>query len=400
MVWGILAGVNLALWLGILTFLGRSLTSIPWLAEESSSETNSADGVARSPGENAENGEWPSVRIVVAARDEAVDVEEAVATFVGQDYPNLEVVVVNDRSSDGTGEILERIAATEPSLHVKHISQLPDDWLGKNHALHVGALDATSDWLLFTDADVSLHPATLRRAIALAEKRKIDHLTCSPALIGGSWLLQSLVAFFSLVFVLFVQPVRAANPRSKAHVGLGAFNLVRTEAYRAVGGHSRIPLRPDDDLQLGKIVKQAGFRQMLAFGHGMVEVPWYRTVGEMARGLEKNSFAPFEYNLFAVLVAGVLYNFTFILPYVGLVFASSVAARLMFAGAILAMLIVAGGNGKKTTGRPWLSAFTLPLAAVIYIWIFLRAIVLTLWRGGIVWRDHFYPLAALRRNRT
>lgn len=143
---------------------------------------------------------------------------------------------------------------------------------------------------------------------------------------------------------------------------------------QASGGHSPIPLRPDDDLQLGKVIKQAGYRQGLAFGQGMVEVAWYHSVGEMARGLEKNSFAPFDYRIAPVLIAGVLYIFTFLLPYVGLLFAPSLAARLGFAGAVLAMSLVAAGNGKAVTQRPRLTAFTLPLAASVYMWIFLRAI--------------------------
>lgn len=143
---------------------------------------------------------------------------------------------------------------------------------------------------------------------------------------------------------------------------------------QASGGHSPIPLRPDDDLQLGKVIKQAGYRQGLAFGQGMVEVAWYHSVGEMACGLEKNSFAPFDYRIAPVLIAGVLYIFTFLLPYVGLLFAPSLAARLGFAGAVLAMSLVAAGNGKAVTQRPRLTAFTLPLAASVYMWIFLRAI--------------------------
>lgn len=389
MIWDVLALFNLLFWLFILVYLFRSVSSIPRLAEEPAHQVGPGPTDA-----------WPSVRVVAAARDEAHAVEAAVTTLLKQDYPNFEVVIVNDRSSDGTGEILERLAAAEPCLHIKHVDRLPDGWLGKNHALHVGAGDAAADWILFTDADVCLHPTALRRAVYLAETRGVDHLTCSPTLLGGSWLLQSLVAFFSLVFVLFVQPNRAANPRSKAHVGLGAFNLVRTEVYKAVEGHSRIALRPDDDLQLGKIIKLAGYRQLLALGDRMVEVEWYRNLGEMARGLEKNSFAPFDYRLIPVLIAGVLYNFAFIVPFVGLIVAPGWVARLFFGGAILLMFGVAAGNGRRVTGRPWVSAIALPLAAVIYMWIFLRAIWLTYRRGGIVWRDRFYSLAALRRNRT
>lgn len=386
-VWEILAGLCLALWLGIAALVRYGVRSIPDLRRIEPDSPPRPDG-------------WPSVRIVVAARDEAAEIETALRSLLALDYPHLEIVVVDDRSTDGTGAILDRVAARDPRVRVVHVDALPDGWLGKNHALHVGAQGAETDWLLFTDADVRFRPDALRKAVRLAEAEGADHLACSPGLISRSLSLDAMVAFFSLLFALFVQAFLVANPRSGAHVGIGAFNLVRTSVYRAIGGHTRIRLRPDDDLKLGKVIKQAGYRQRLAIGRGWVDVPWYHDLAEMARGLEKNTYAPFEYNLWRALLTGVPYFFTFTLPWTGLLLAPSGTARLLFGGAVAVMLLVAAIHGQIVTGRAVLSAVTLPVASLVFAGIFLRAVWLTHRRGGIVWRDHFYPLERLRENRV
>jgi cellulose synthase/poly-beta-1,6-N-acetylglucosamine synthase-like glycosyltransferase len=124
----------------------------------------------------------PRVSIIVPARNEAPHVEAALRSVLNLDYPNYEVFVVNDRSTDATGEIIDRIAASHPGappLHVLHITDLPPGWLGKPHAMWLSAQQAAGDWLLFTDADVSFRPDCLRRAIAYAERERADHLAAS-----------------------------------------------------------------------------------------------------------------------------------------------------------------------------------------------------------------------------
>jgi cellulose synthase/poly-beta-1,6-N-acetylglucosamine synthase-like glycosyltransferase len=123
---------------------------------------------------------WPRVSVVVAARNEAATVERALPTMLALDYPDLEVIVVNDRSDDDTGAILDRLAATAPRLRVVHVRELPPGWIGKNHALHTGADSATGEWVLFTDADIHFEPDTLLRAIAYSRAHSLDHLAAVP----------------------------------------------------------------------------------------------------------------------------------------------------------------------------------------------------------------------------
>jgi hypothetical protein len=189
-----------------------------------------------------------------------------------------------------------------------------------------------------------------------------------------------------------------ADPRNTASVGVGAFNLVRTEAYRAIGGHERIALRPDDDLALGLVLKRHGYRQRLVDGAGLLVVSWYPTLRAMAQGLEKNVFAGCDYRLERVglVVLGLLGLFC--APWVGMVLAH-VVARGLFGAAAGISLVMAGYAASRTLGA-WHVALGTPVSALILASIVIRAVALTLRRGGIVWRDSFYPLAELRRHRV
>ena len=143
---------------------------------------------------------WPRVSVVFAARNEAGTVGAAVPTMLALDYPDLEVIAVNDRSEDDTGAILDRLAAADPRLKVVHVTELPAGWLGKNHALADGGAAATGEWILFTDADIHFRPDVLRRAVAHARAHSLDHLAAIPALVI-LWLVVWLItAIFAMIF--------------------------------------------------------------------------------------------------------------------------------------------------------------------------------------------------------
>ena len=227
----------------------------------------------------------PLVSIVVPARNEERNIAAGIRSLLKLEYANCELVVINDRSTDETGKVLDEISRENPRLKVVHLSELPKGWLGKNHAMWYGAERAAGEWLLFTDADVVLDPTTLRRAVAYASAEGVDHLTLTPKAVMPNWLLESFVVTFTMFFMIFLRPWNAPNKRSKAHIGIGAFNLIRAEAYRAIGTHQAIAMRPDDDLKLGKIVKKHGFSQELLDGIGLVEVPWYGSTRELVVGV-------------------------------------------------------------------------------------------------------------------
>src|SRR5690242_10359949 len=164
----------------------------------------------------------PRVSILFSARDEEEKLPAALATLMGIDYPDLEVIAVDDRSQDKTGQILDQFAKTHPRLRVVHVERLPEGWLGKPHGLQKAYEASSGEWLLFTDADVRFKPDVLRRAISLVKAHTPDHLT----LLGevemvGFWE-KLLITFFGLGFHLAADPSRVSNPRSSRYVGVGA----------------------------------------------------------------------------------------------------------------------------------------------------------------------------------
>jgi glycosyltransferase involved in cell wall biosynthesis len=342
--------------------------------------------------------DWPLVSLVAPARNEERNIERAVRSLVQLDYPRLEITLVNDRSTDRTGRILDSLAAEFPQLNVVHLTELPAGWLGKNHALQLGADRSRGEWLLFTDADIVFEPTALRRAVGYALAEKLDHIAATPDTRMPSWLLQSFVVAFGVYFLLFVRSWAIRNPRSTAHVGVGAFNLVRTAVYRAVGGHETIRMRPDDDLKLGKIIKRAGHRQDLVDGGGMLAVDWYLTFGELIRGLEKNAFSAVDYSapfLIFDTVTILLFN---VWPFVAVLVVPG-PVRWIYVAVCLGLWFMTwlAAVGMRA---PASCALAFPLAALLMVYIQWRTMLLNFWQNGIRWRDTHYSLAELRANKV
>ncbi|WP_425615992.1 glycosyltransferase family 2 protein [Anatilimnocola sp. NA78] len=340
----------------------------------------------------------PRISLIAGAKDEERNIEEAVRSLVAIDYPNLQITLVNDRSRDQTGPILSRLAAEFPQLNVVHVTELPAGWLGKNHALQLGADHSDGEWLLFTDADIVFERTALRRAIHYAVSHNVDHLAATPDVNMHAWLLQSFVVTFSIYFTLFVKPWLIRNPNSPAHVGIGAFNLIRASVYEKIGRHEPIRMRPDDDMKLGKIVKKNGFRQDLVHGMGMIAVEWYSSLNEIIVGLEKNAFSGVDYRI-GLTVFSSLFSLTFnVLPYLAIWLVPG-PSRWFFLAAVLIQMVMVGRFARSMNMR-LTTIFGFPLAVALFAYIQWRAMILTFWRGGIRWRDTHYALAELRANRV
>ncbi|HEV8611981.1 MAG TPA: glycosyltransferase family A protein [Gemmatimonadales bacterium] len=340
----------------------------------------------------------PLVSIVVPARDEARGIEAAARSLLAQRYPALEIVAVDDRSSDGTGAILERLAALDPRLRVIHVRELPPGWLGKNHALSVGAAAARGEWLLFADADIVMQPEAIARAIGFAETRGLDLVAVLPEFRLPGLFLQAFGTAFACWGAAILRPWKARDPRSWRFAGVGAFNLVRASAYARAGGHAPIRLRPDDDLKLGKILKRSGARCDFLLGKGMLSVEWYPSLRATIDGLMKNSFSVVEYRPLLMLGGVPLYLVSGLGPLAAVILGAGYV-RLFGALAVLIQLGVLL-RGTRETGAPRHTVLLYPLVSLLFAWIILRALVLNLAQGGIVWRGTFYPLAELRRNKV
>jgi glycosyltransferase involved in cell wall biosynthesis len=338
----------------------------------------------------------PRLSILVPACNEGDTVERAMRSLLAIDYPDLEIIAINDRSTDDTGAILDRLAATDSRLRVLHITDLPHGWLGKNHAMQVAGEEATGKWLLFTDADVVFAPDTLRRAMAYVCTRDIDHLVLSPRCETHDFWERLFVSYFGLMFSFRTRPWEVANPKSEAYVGLGAFNMVRATAYRQFGGHRALPMEVLDDSKLGKVVKRAGFRQELLDGGDLVSVRWVVGLHGVINGMTKNAFAGFEFKLLYEFGAILLLAYTALYPVAGL-FLPGWPTRLMALVTLVVMVIAAGVMRRITEANRWYG-LGYPLAALILIYIILRSTWRTYRQQGIIWRGTLYPLDELRKG--
>jgi hypothetical protein len=339
---------------------------------------------------------WPRVSLVFTARNEGATLGAAVPTMLALDYPDLELIAIDDRSEDDTGALLDKFAAGDPRMKVIHVTELTAGWLGKTHGLQLGGEAATGEWILFTDADIHFRPDALKCAVAHARAHSLDHLAAVPQLHERGALLGICVGAFSMLFALFVRPWRVPNPASRCHGGVGAFNLVRTATYRKLDGHEPIRLRPDDDMKLGKLMKSGGFSEVV-LGTGAISVAWYDSVGGLVRGLEKNAFPGVDYRI-SVILGAVLVHIVFVFWPLAAVFATESTARWLWLGVVAVMLGTAADNHRFDGGRPWQGLFV-PLGIAVFDYAMVRSMVLALWRGGIVWRGTRYSLKELKANK-
>ena len=347
-------------------------------------------------------GEVPRVSIVVPARNEADHIEGALTSLLNLDYPDYEVIVVDDRSEDATGEILDRLQEERRErgeelhhrLKVMHVRELPPGWLGKTHAMWQAGRQASGDWILFTDADVVFRADALRRAVVFAERERADHCVLFPTMVMRSLGERMMIAFFQSQCVFARRPWKAADPKARDAVGVGAFNLIRREVYEQIGTYERLRLEVLDDMRLGELVKLGGFRQRVAFGRNLLRLRWVFGAMGMVRNLTKNGFAILKFNgwFAAVAVCGVL--LVNVGPFAG-VFLVGGWARAGFLVALATIGLIYVGMSWHSDVAP--IYFVLhPVGAVVFCYALVRSAVLALLRGGVDWRGTFYSLSELR----
>ena len=214
---------------------------------------------------------YPTLSVIIPACNEEESIEQTIRQLISQDYPSLEVIVVNDRSTDNTGAVLKKMKSQYSQLKVITINDLPPNWLGKNHAIYIGAKESTGEWLLFTDADVLFSAGSLKKAVSYALEHTLDHLAIAPDVFHGSAFYRAFLTYFSFAFVSVVMATRK--------VGAGAFNLVKASVYHEIGGYEAIAMRIVDDMSFGERVVNKGFKQGFGVsGRGFISVKWYDSV--------------------------------------------------------------------------------------------------------------------------
>jgi hypothetical protein len=337
---------------------------------------------------------WPRVSVVIPACNEAATIEAAVRSRLGEGYPNAEYIVVDDRSTDGTGDIVDRLARDDARVVALHVRELPAGWLGKVHAMHVALQQATGDYVLFSDADVHHEPGTLQRVVAHCEEHRIDHAAAFPTVWSTSFLLDAVMTTLLRIIMVASRAWKVSDPRSRISIGGGVFNLVRRSALARVGGLGPLAMEVVDDAGLGQLLKWSGARSCVINARGFVGLAFYTSVRDVVLGMEKNAFAVlgrFDVARFLILL-GALCTLE-LAPLAALAVAPMLAVPTIVC-AIVSQLAIA-----RWIDRPLASAALLPVGIVVFAFGGIRSMILTLRRGGIAWRGTHYPLAALRAGR-
>lgn len=333
------------------------------------------------------------VEAVFAVRDDREDALAAASSLLAQRGVDLRVTAVDDRSTDGTGAALAALAARAPRLRVRSVSALPEGWLGKPHALQVGAADAEAPWLLFADGDTRLCADAVARAIAAAEASGADHVCLLPAHRGTTWLGRACLLAFHLTVQRRVAQVNARTQRG--FVGTGAFTLVRTAAYRRIGGHEALRFEVLDDVMLGALLFRAGCRSRVWLADDAFSIAWGRTPGDLVRVVRKNMFAVLRYRTWLAALAIAAGS---ALPLGALLAPLWAGPSGWWPFAAYAATGVPGALLARRMGWQATAGLATPITRLLLAYALLVSTATTLAQRGVVWRGTRYALADLRRR--
>ena len=339
---------------------------------------------------------WPKLSIVIAACNEAASVEKAVSTLLDQDYPSMEIILVNDRSTDNTGEIIDRLAKRDKRITPVHISDLPSGWLGKVYAVHVGTQKTHGDWILYTDADIFYKKGVLRKAMALALSKNADHLTVVPKPTTSSFWLETAIHAFGIMFIQGTGAAKVDDPESNAFVGAGAFNMVKKSTLGKTQGFQWLRMEVADDVGLGLMLKRAGAISAFAVSIKEISLTWYETLGHMFKGLEKNLFGvSTQYNYLRMILMAMLLWLTFSAPFVAVLY-SRVRFLPVFGFTAGFILLISALVGKFRFKQRFLTLLLTPIGHILISFMLLYSGIMCKRRGGIIWRGTKYTIHDLR----
>jgi len=338
----------------------------------------------------------PLISVIVPARNEEAQIRNGLTTLLKSTGVKFEIIAVNDRSTDATGQIMDEMALTDTRLKVIHISQLPEGWLGKNHAMHVASQRATGELLLFTDGDIIYEPCAIETAVRHFRRQKLQHLCLLPRMLPGTIFENAVVTFFGLAFAVGLQLHLIKTRWPLSYAGVGAFNLVDAKFYRSVGGHTPIAMDILDDVKLGKMIKKNGGTIDFQMAQELLSVRWQPSLWGVVTGLEKNGFASLNYSIPQFVLFTFVFLLTMMFPYLAPFVLTLHNASGFVATAILWHLAFAFVVFRMPGGLPLTPLF--PVGAVLMAFAYWRSTFITLRQGGVRWRDSFYPLAQLRKG--
>jgi len=345
------------------------------------------------------SGTGPDVTVIVPACNEEASIQATLRSLLASTGVRLQIIAVNDRSTDRTGPLMDAVAAeshsTPHTLEIIHNHQLPAGWLGKTHALSLASARATAPWLLFTDGDVKFHPRAIALSLGYAQAHQADHVVVTLTIEIKRIMEAAVFASFQALAGWNIRLWKVSDPKSRDFFGTGGFNFVRRAAFDHVGGFSDLRLEIVEDLRLGWKIKRAGFSQHVVLGPGLVCIHWIQGALGIVNLMEKNAFAGFRYRVGVALFAFLCIAMQIVIPLAAISLGGwpAIAGLAVYAGIALTY----AANRPISQVSPLVALLFAP-ATSLFLFALARSTFLAHRRNGVVWRGTLYSLDELRRN--
>jgi len=344
----------------------------------------------------------PLISVCVPARNEQRNIRACVESILVQDYPNFEIIVLEDRSTDATGEILRGLAAENDKLRVINGSDLPKGWAGKPHALFQAAATARGEWLCFVDADTFLSPATLSSCYAKAMETQADMFTIMTFQVMGSFWEKVVMPIVMTALSVGFSPRKVNDPKSKDAIANGQFILIKRSVYDALGGHESVKDQIVEDKAISEQVKWNGYRLIVANGYSVAKTRMYTSFSEMWEGWTKNIYLGLSdrpslmllgaFGAFVLLVAALILP---LWPFLGGYWyarGGGWVALTVFIQSLFLWAIIIYARARVATGMgisPWY-AFTFPLGSGVFAAMMFTSTWRVLSGKGVIWKGRIY----------
>jgi glycosyltransferase involved in cell wall biosynthesis len=341
---------------------------------------------------------YPKISVIVTACNEEKTIEKAMRSRLNDSYENIEFIVVNDRSTDKTQEIVESLSKTDERIKVVNIEILPDGWLGKLHAMQKGVEIANGEWLLFSDADVFIAASALQQVIIFAENGSIDHVAVLPDLKSDLFLNNCATSTVLREILLLTRPWTIGRPGAKQAAGSGAFNLVRKPVFDRTNGFHDMKMEVVDDTVLAQLLLEQGGKPAVVIGRSKIGLTWYHSFSELLEGLGRLAFAglgSFSGKRLAA-IASIPFFFD-MLPYFALFLSDSILIKAISVFTVTLSFIVINLLNVYLK-RPLIPTIFPPLNHLLAYFICLHSAITNGIRGGIIWRGTFYPSELLKKG--
>lgn len=332
----------------------------------------------------------PRVSVVIAARNEELDLPGTLDDLLAQDYPNLEILVAEDGSTDRTGEVID---ARSPRVRRVNPPPLPHGWVGKNWACWNGAQAATGPWLLFEDADVRTNSATVRTTLEWAQREHADLATIAPALEMRTFWERLILPFYIQMVLTYFRTPRVNQPHSRSAMANGQFWLTPRTTYDAMGGHAAVGGTVLEDVAIARRYRAAGRTLRVAWTPLLARTRMYRNRAEMFEGLLKNihgtDFSPGRLVAFIAGLVGLFLLPLALLPY-GL--ATGDLPLTVMGGILYIALFGKHVVFARAVGAPAVYGLLYPVAVGYYIVLVGTSLARGLRRKPVAWKGRSYPM--------